>query len=630
MTELKIAYIFEGPYHMRHIPVVLKANHREYPVIGNFANNQEMYEHALKFVQDGVEIIVTAGGYYDYLTEHLNIPVISIKRSFATIALAVRNARDFSDHVGFIARKGILYLSALKYKDEFDDPIMLETFANDEELVEKLLLMKEKGIDTLIVGSRGSQIAPKYGFHCFTVPFEDHDIMEATKEAEHILQYLEMTQRSSRLLKLIQNSISEGMVAVDQESRITEINNYAVNMLHMSREQLNMNRIEDTPLAPITELPAYKNRKSAVAELVTVNDHLLSVTLIPVQDELTVITFTSVQQVQRDERKLQEKLKGKGHVAQYSFKDIIGSSPSLTASIDRAKRFARVDSSVLITAETGCGKEMFAQSIHNASRRRNGPFVVVNCAALPENLLESSLFGYEKGAFTGAAKEGRQGSFLTAHGGTIFLDEVSEMPLSLQARFLRVLQEKEIVPLGSDDVIPVDVRVLAATNRNMQELIAAGKFRRDLYYRLAVLQLSVPNLNERKEDIPVLVKHFLYQRSNDLHLPCPEITGEALQYLQTLDYSGNIRQLQNITERMLVLQSDVGPISLDLAQSVTVDEAARITKKEEPVVHSRKNEREELIRVLELCHQNRAKAAEMLGISTVTLWRKLKKHGLIS
>ena len=273
---------------------------------------------------------------------------------------------------------------------------------------------------------------------------------------------------------------------------------------------------------------------------------------------------------------------------------------------------------------------MFAQSIYNASRRRNGPFVVVNCAALPENLLESSLFGYEKGAFTGAAREGRQGSFLTAHGGTIFLDEVSEMPLSLQARFLRVLQEKEIVPLGSDDVIPVDVRVLAATNRNMQELIASGAFRRDLYYRLAVLQLSVPNLNERKEDIPVLVKQFLYQRSNDLHLPCPEITDEALQYLQTLDYSGNIRQLQNITERMLVLQSDVGPISLDLAQSVTLDEAARITKKEEPAVYSRKNEKEELIRVLELCHQNRAKAAEMLGISTVTLWRKLKKHGLIS
>ena len=241
--------------------------------------------------------------------------------------------------MGFIARKGILYLSALKYKEEFDDPIMLETFANDEELREKLLLMKEKGIDTLIVGSRGSQVAPKYGFHCFTVPFEDHDIMEATKEAEHILQYLEMTQRSSRLLKLIQNSISEGMIAVDPESRITEINNYAVNMLHMSREQLNMNKIEDTPLAPITELPAYKNRKSAVAELVTVNDHLFSVTLIPVQDELTVITFTSVQQVQRDERKLQEKLKGKGHVAQYSFKDIIGSSPSLTASIERAKRF---------------------------------------------------------------------------------------------------------------------------------------------------------------------------------------------------------------------------------------------------------------------------------------------------
>jgi transcriptional regulator with PAS, ATPase and Fis domain len=358
-----------------------------------------------------------------------------------------------------------------------------------------------------------------------------------------------------------------------------------------------------------------------------VADELLSVNLVPVKDDqnpqLTVISFSSVKQVQHSERKLQERL-NKGHQATYSFKDIIGTSPALRQSIETARRFARVDSSVLITAETGCGKEMFAQSIHRASRRRNGPFVVVNCAALPENLLESSLFGYEKGAFTGASREGRQGSFLTANGGTIFLDEVSEMPLNLQARFLRVLQEKEVVPLGSDEVIKVDLRVVAATNRNMQKLISEGSFRNDLYYRLAVLQLNIPNLNQRKEDIPELVRHFLYKRARDLDLLCPEISEEALAYLQTLEYPGNIRQLQNITERILVLHDAVGPVSLDLVRSVAQTEPAH-TETVQPV-HSRKDEKEDIIQALAACGNNRARTAEMLGISTVTLWRKLKKY----
>ncbi|MDO4193348.1 MAG: sigma 54-interacting transcriptional regulator [Erysipelotrichaceae bacterium] len=625
----KIVIVFEGQYHLEQLPRILERNGRDYPFAGNFENNEEMYRYILDRIDKGADVIVTAGGYYDYLYERLDRPVIKVRRSFATIALVTKRAREKSDKVGFLARQGILFESALKYKEEFNDPIVLEEFKDDEELIAKLKKMKEMGIEVLIVGSRGSAIAPKYGFKCIVVPFEDQDVMEAIRESERILKYLDMSRASLNLVRLIQNTVNEGIAAVDENSRITEINNYGLKILRRERSEVSGKHLIETPLAPLLELDAYQQRKSSIAELITVADELLSVNLVPVKDDqnpqLTVISFSSVKQVQHSERKLQERL-NKGHQATYSFKDIIGTSPALRQSIETARRFARVDSSVLITAETGCGKEMFAQSIHRASRRRNGPFVVVNCAALPENLLESSLFGYEKGAFTGASREGRQGSFLTANGGTIFLDEVSEMPLNLQARFLRVLQEKEVVPLGSDEVIKVDVRVVAATNRNMQKLISEGSFRNDLYYRLAVLQLNIPNLNQRKEDIPELVRHFLYKRAKDLDLLCPEISEEALAYLQTLEYPGNIRQLQNITERILVLHDAVGPVSLDLVRSVAQTEPAH-TETVQPV-HSRKDEKEDIIQALAACGNNRARTAEMLGISTVTLWRKLKKYGL--
>ncbi|MBQ9154746.1 MAG: sigma 54-interacting transcriptional regulator [Solobacterium sp.] len=626
----KILILFEGQYHLDQLPGILSECGRDYQYAGAFRNNEEMLEYVQNAIRKGTEIVVTSGGYFDYLFERLSIPLIKVRRSFATIALVTKWARKRSDHVGFLARQGILFDSARKYKEEFDDPIVLETFSNDAELHEKLKKLKEMGIEVLIVGSRGSVAAPQYGFDCIVVPFEKQDITEAVFEAERVLKYMELSRTSLNLMRLIQNTVNEGIAAVNDENRITEINNYGLQLLREKRENISGNLISETPLAPIEKLEAFQKHRSSLAELITVNDELLSVNLIPAEGgesgRMMVISFSSVRQVQSSERKLQERLNHKGHKAVYSFKDIIGSSAALKNTIETARRYARVDSSILISAETGCGKEMFAQSIHRASRRRNGPFVVVNCAALPENLLESSLFGYEKGAFTGAAREGRQGSFLMANGGTIFLDEVSEMPLSLQARFLRVLQEKEIVPLGSDEVISVDVRVLAATNRDMQKLIEEGSFRRDLYYRLAVLQLDIPNLNERKEDIPELVRYFFYKRANDLGLICPEITDEALNYLRSLEYSGNIRQLQNLTERILVLHDGADPVSLDLVRTVTSRE--RTSAKAEVRIYSKRNEKEEILEALKQCDNNRTRAAELLGFSTVTLWRKMKKYGL--
>jgi len=284
---------------------------------------------------------------------------------------------------------------------------------------------------------------------------------------------------------------------------------------------------------------------------------------------------------------------------------------------------------ILIYGQSGSGKEVFAQSIHNESSRRNKPFVVINCAALPESILESILFGYEAVTFTGAKAGGKAGLFELAHGGTVFLDEVSEMPLNTQSRFLRVLQEREVMRIGSDRPMPVDIRVIAATNKDIVKLTNLGDFREDLYFRLNVLKLDIPPLCKRKEDIEQLSKFFINYRSNELGITITQITNQAIAYLSSLDLPGNIRQLDNILERAIVLSSN-GIIDQNLIQSVC-DPFEE--KKESKVMANPQQsykagissfEKEAIEKALSSCNNNRKQTAEKLGISYPTLWRKMK------
>lgn len=260
---------------------------------------------------------------------------------------------------------------------------------------------------------------------------------------------------------------------------------------------------------------------------------------------------------QENERRRREVL-AKGLVAHYSFADLIGESLQETISI--ARRFSQVDATVLIWGESGTGKEIFAQSIHSESTRSAGPFVAVNCAALPENLLESELFGYEEGSFTGAKKGGKVGLFELAHQGTIFLDEIGKMPISVQARLLRVLQTKELRRVGGERMIPVNVRVIAASSENLQEAVKEGRFRDDLYYRLNVLNLRLLPLRDRIKDIPLLIEHFL-RRAIDRLGYIPRMNQDFAEALQTYTWPGNVRELENVLERYAVLVGKEDPPS---------------------------------------------------------------------
>ena len=298
--------------------------------------------------------------------------------------------------------------------------------------------------------------------------------------------------------------------------------------------------------------------------------------------------------------------------------------------VQEAKAFALTDSNIVVVGETGTGKELISQSIHAYSHRSQNNFVALNCAALPENLLESELFGYVEGAFTGATKGGKPGLFEIAHNGTIFLDEISEIPLGLQGRLLRVLQEREIMRLGDSRIIPINIRVIAATNKNLEELVRAGKFRSDLFYRLYVLQLNLPSLRERREDIPLLVQDFIRQFQAREGLTTPlELSEADYRLLQERPWNGNIRELRNFCERLVVLYRPGTSVS-DLLVHLLSGPASQPETAAPPVPapsHARIDlPYETLLAVLQECRGSRTQAAAKLGISRGTLWRMLKKY----
>ncbi|KAJ52177.1 transcriptional regulator with PAS, ATPase and Fis domain [Clostridium tetanomorphum] len=312
--------------------------------------------------------------------------------------------------------------------------------------------------------------------------------------------------------------------------------------------------------------------------------------------------------------------------ARYSFSDIVGNGDGIMEAKKLAKKAALTDSNVLLTGESGTGKELFAHAIHKNSNRVYGHFIKVNCAAIPSDLLESELFGYEKGAFTGAKKEGKMGKFELADGGTIFLDEIGDMPLHMQVKLLRVLQEKEVERVGAISPKNIDIRIIAATNQDLEHMIKEGKFRADLYYRLNVVTIKIPPLRERKEDIILLAKFLSSKISKKLNRIECEISDEALEYLKNYRWEGNVRQLENAIERAINIMEDNNEVLLPkhLPKEITgIQKNINVSKLEDIISEA---ERNAIINAIKACSGNKLKAAKTLGISRTTLYEKINKH----
>jgi DNA-binding NtrC family response regulator len=379
---------------------------------------------------------------------------------------------------------------------------------------------------------------------------------------------------------------------------------------------------ESYPDTPVVMITGFASIESAVAAVKAGASDYLAKPFNP--DQLRHVVAKALEQ----RRLRDENAYLKGQIAQlFGERVVVGQSEAMRRVFEVAQTVGTTDSSVLITGETGTGKEVVARSIHAASRRRDRAFVTVNCAAIPPNLLESELFGHRRGAFTGAVYS-RRGSFELADGGTLFLDEIGEMPLEMQAKILRALEERRIKRVGSEETIAVDVRIIAATNKDPDQETKAGRFREDLYWRLNVVHLLVPPLRERPEDVMPLAEHFLAFYTGELKKPLPGFSSEVIEAFVRYEWPGNVREVRNAVERAVIFAEPGRPVRLGHLPAYLRHEPPRQApagaRSYRPL---REMELQYIREVLEACGGNRTRAAEVLGLSPVTLWRKLGKEG---
>lgn len=487
------------------------------------------------------------------------------------------------------------------------------------------------GCDALIGGYSATALADKHHIPSRLIRTGEATILQAVNEAIRTAEQVQAERIVAETYKTIIYASKDGVLYVDSTGMIQVRNRVAKTM----NSQITL---LTKPLK--TTLPyLYKPFKEVMESGQEINGRIhamekggltVSMAFIPVivngRVSGVVITLSDITQIQKLENQIRRSLSEKGLRAKYTFDDILYESECIDSIIKMARKYAVSDSNVIIVGETGTGKELFAQSIHNASARKSGPFVAINCAALPENLLESELFGYVDGAFTGSAKGGKMGLFEQAHGGTLFLDEVGEISMSTQTKLLRVLQEREVRRIGDNKVISINVRIISATNKSINQLAAKGLFRRDLMYRLDVLRIFLPPLRQRGRDVEILFMHLLSLRGNEHGTTIPEISPSTLSALHDYPFNGNIRELNNIVERTCAFCSSHTITRDDLLRALYPQDLEDSPVSPAYGITQSPNEENSILWALEKCDGNQTKAAKLLGIDRSTLWRKLQKY----
>lgn len=449
--------------------------------------------------------------------------------------------------------------------------------------------------------------------------------VNAIEKMLEIIEYNKKLESAKIYTDTIIDSIPAGIMTSDLDGNIITVNKHMLYLFGYTEEEMKQKKAYslfedwDNAIKAIRLNDNYLDEDVFVNSRKNVLQYNLSV--YPIRDikenlNGVVYVFKEVRKV----RKLANKIMGRQAI--YTFDKIIGNNKEFLKTIEFAKQIADSRSTILIMGESGTGKEVFAQSIHNYSNRRNETFVALNCGAIPKNLIESELFGYEEGAFTGAKKNGHPGKFEIADGGTIFLDEVGEMPLDMQTRLLRVIEEGTVCRIGSTKEIVVDVRIIAATNKDLVEEVNRGNFRKDLFYRLNVLPLRLPALRERKDDIPLLIDYFMNKISKRINKKVIELTKDYLKELIEYDWPGNIRELENLIELML----NTGSIDYNHIKSKKPINSENYIDIEEAEFNLEKVEKEIIIKALKRFKGNITNCAKALGIGRNTLYRKISKY----
>lgn len=576
---------------------------------------------AAKLAEEGFEVFISRGRTA-HLIKNANPEwsVVEIPFTVLDVFQTIERAKLHGKSIGVIA-----FAPMIAGLDSFGTmmgtSIRFYPLIDENELEPKVLEAIEDNVDIIVGGAITCRITKQHKVPFAVIENSPESMLQSAQEAKNIALAKQKEKTKGNLFRVVLDYAYDGIISVDTKGLITIFNPVAERITQIPSSKALGRNIQD--ILPDFELQkVLSSNQEDLAQLLNINNEQVVCNKVPIcfNDKVVgaVINFQDVSKLQRMEAKVRRRLFSSGHVANMYFDDIIGTSSQIQRSVSLAKDFAHTDSAILILGETGTGKEVFAQSIHNGSRRRQGPFVALNCAALPEQILESELFGYVGGAFTGASQKGKAGLFEIAHGGTLFLDEIGEMTSVTQGKLLRVLQEKQVMRLGSDRVTPIDVRIISATNRPLKQLVSQKEFRADLYYRLDVLQLRLYPLRERSEDVIALAQFFLEKHAVKMGRKL-KFTPSALKELTRHNWPGNIRELQNVVERILATLKGL-KIDTDIVQ-------AHLEDQNESDIHTqlRNAEMEDIRQALVLSRGKHAEAAKILGISRSTLWRRLKK-----
>jgi len=621
-----------------------------FEIVGEYEARAEVrvianaYDDAVREVRDGgsrrPDVVLAGGSNAVYLKTRVPVPVVQIGPTGLDIMHSLSRARRQSPSVALVS-PGETPPEIRNFVAAFGLDIAFSSYRSAQDAQACVLELREKGVEVVVGPGLVTDLAAAAGMGA--VFLYSHASVRAAFDTA--LEVAEATRGEARRRQHVDNLLQhlrDGVVALDAQGRVEAINRPLASALGIDPAQAVGQPLASLAPDVIAALPDAHGDA-----LLTLRGVSYLVHRGPLADggvdEGAVLTFQESRAVERLDRTLRSAQLGHRFAARYRLDDLVGRSASIERVRTLVRRYAKSDATVLVLGESGTGKEMVAQSMHRLSARRKFPFVAINCGAFPEALLESELFGYEEGAFTGARRGGKAGLIEAAHRGTLFLDEIGEMPLPLQSRLLRVLQEREVVRLGATEPTRIDIRIIAATHRSLTDALERGAFRADLYYRLNILNIALPPLRERVEDVVPLAAQLLQQavqREPRLANRVRDIeTAERLmapigETLRRYGWPGNVRELQNVVERIAVEWADapdpdtaLEPLPRDMMQAIVPELFARQPGGEggTPTLRERSRhiEADEIRAALAACGGDREAACAMLGISKTTLWRKL-------
>lgn len=590
------------------------------------------------------DVILAGGSNAAYLKSRLSVPVVQINPTGFDVMHSLARARRQGQQSVALVSPGETPQEVREFVAAYGLDIVFESYRSAEDADVCVRALRERGVGAVVGPGLIADLAAAAGIDAVFL-YSHGSIRQGFETALELAHATRAEAKRRQHIDNLLQHLRDGVVALDADGCVEAINRRLAEALGIDAARAVGKPLGDLVPGLARKLPDADGDVLASIRGVSYLIHRSPLVGEPGEDG-TVLTFQESRAVERLDRTLRSKQLTHQFAARYRLDDLIGESASMLRVKTLVRRYAKSDATVLVLGESGTGKEMVAQSIHRLSERREFPFVAINCGAFPEALLESELFGYEEGAFTGARKGGKAGLIEAAHRGTLFLDEIGEMPLPLQSRLLRVLQEREVVRLGSTEPTRVDIRVVAATHRALTERIAAGTFRADLYYRLNILSMALPPLRERADDImPLAVSLFMQGVQREPRL-ASQISGReaAMRLLAGVEdvlcayeWPGNVRELQNVIERIAVdvadteeSGADVKPLAVETMRTIAPElfsfhSNARGKSANAKTLRERSKhvEAEEVRSALEACNGDRDAACRALGISKTTLWRKL-------